>query len=247
MTKTSTARQRLRRAVLLVALLLFPVVLNYLSPYVIIDGASRGIVNGSFIMFGLMFLSALFVGRLWCAWLCPGAGLQEACFPANDRPARGGRLDWIKWGIWGVWLAVIAAAAASAGGYHAVNFFHLTETGISVDAPERYIIYYLVVGTFVGLAWAFGRRAGCHYMCWMAPFMIVGRNLSNLGNWPRLRLEADPAKCTNCLQCVKNCPMSLPVNEMVKRASLENRECILCGSCVDGCARKAIHYAFKAG
>jgi ferredoxin-type protein NapH len=247
MTKQLAMRQRLRRAVLLISLLLFPVILNYLSPYVIIDGASQGIINGSFIMFGLMFLSALFFGRLWCAWGCPGAGLQEACFGVNDRPVRGGRLNWIKWGIWGVWLAVIALAAASAGGYHAVNFFHLTDSGISVDRPEGYIIYYLVIGTFVGLAWAFGRRAGCHYICWMAPFMIAGRTLSNFGKWPALRLQAEPEKCTDCLQCTKTCPMSLPVNQMVKQGHMENSECILCGNCIDGCARKVIHYAFKAG
>ena len=33
--------------------------MNYFSPYVIIDGASQGVINGSFIVFGLMFLSAL--------------------------------------------------------------------------------------------------------------------------------------------------------------------------------------------
>jgi len=60
---------------ILVSLLLFPVVMNYLSPYVIIDGAMNGVVSGSFVVFVLMFLSALLVGRLWCGWLCPGAGL----------------------------------------------------------------------------------------------------------------------------------------------------------------------------
>jgi polyferredoxin len=164
----------------------------------------------------------------------------------NNRPARGGRLDWIKWVIWVIWIAVIALAAASAGGYHAVNFFHLTDTGISVDAPERYIIYYIVVGTFVILPVAFGRRAACHYICWMAPFMILGRKLRNLAKWPALRLEAQPEKCTDCLQCTKACPMSLPVNQMVNQKRMENSECILCGNCVDGCPRKVIHYAFKA-
>lgn len=247
MTKTLALRQQLRRAAILVSMLLFPVILNYLSPYVIIDGASQGVINGSFIIFSLLFLSALFFGRLWCAWGCPGAGLQEACFAVNDKPARGGRFNWIKWGIWGIWIAVIALAAASAGGYHAVNFFHLTDTGISVDAPERYITYYIVIGTFVATAWAFGRRAGCHYFCWMAPFMMLGRKLRNTFKWPALRLEADPAKCANCRQCTKTCPMSLEVNEMVKRGNMENSECILCGNCIDGCSKKAIHYAFKAG
>jgi len=83
-------RQRIRKAAIIVSLLLFPVVMNYLSPYVIIDGASQGIVNGSLIVFGLQFLSALFVGRLWCSWACPAAGLGEVCFAINNKPIKVG-------------------------------------------------------------------------------------------------------------------------------------------------------------
>jgi polyferredoxin len=67
-------RQRIRKGLIIVSLLLFPVIMNYLSPYVIIDGASQGIVNGSLIVFGLQFLAALFVGRLWCGWVCRRRG-----------------------------------------------------------------------------------------------------------------------------------------------------------------------------
>ena len=47
MTRRHGRRQRVRRALLIVSLLLFPVIMYYLSPYVIIFGASQGIVNGS--------------------------------------------------------------------------------------------------------------------------------------------------------------------------------------------------------
>ena len=40
MNKTRSTRQRIRRLLLLLAFLLFPITMNYLSPYVIIDGAS---------------------------------------------------------------------------------------------------------------------------------------------------------------------------------------------------------------
>ena len=36
--------------------------------------------------------------------------------------------------------------------------------------------------------------------------------------------------------------MSLPVEEMVKRKNMEHSECILCGTCVDGCIQGAIKY-----
>ena len=145
---------------MLASLLLFPVVLNYLSPYVIIDAPSQGVINGSFIMFGLFFVSSLFVGWLWCGWACPGVGLQEACFSVNDKPARGGRSNWTKWGIWIPRIGIIGFVAASAGGYRTVNFLHLTDTGVSVTSPYSSITYYLVIGTFVALSLAAGRRAG---------------------------------------------------------------------------------------
>lgn len=246
-TKRQAKRQRVRRAVILLSFLLFPISINYFSPYIIVDGAMQGIVNGSFIVFVLLFLSSLFLGRLWCGWLCPAAGLQEACFAVNDEPARGGKLDWIKWGLWILWIGVITVMAMSAGGFRTVNFFHLTGSRISVDRPAAYFVYYSVVAVFLVLAWVAGKRGGCHYICWMAPFMIIGRKIRNLSGWPALRLKADAGKCINCKQCTKGCPMSLDVTQMVQDGSMENSECILCGSCVDICPQDVIRYSFSAG
>jgi polyferredoxin len=109
------------------------------------------------------------------------------------------------------------------------------------------MIYYIIAGLFLVLAVAFGRRAGCHTICWMAPFMILGRKVRNLARWPALRLKAEPAKCSDCLTCSRECPMSLDVHQMVQRADMEDGECILCGTCVDGCTKKAIRFSFSGG
>jgi polyferredoxin len=240
-------RQRVRKALVILASFSFPVTLNFFSPYVVIDGAAHGIVNGSLIMFGLMFLASLVLGRAWCGWVCPGGGLQEIVEPVNDRPVKGRKLDWIKWGVWIPWLSVIVWALAGAGGYTGVNFLHLTESGISVDEPSKYIIYYIVVLLFAGLAALVGRRAGCHSICWMAPFMMAGRWIRNRFGWPSLRLTAKTASCVDCGQCTRTCPMSLDVNAMVRAGKVENPECILCGACVDTCSRKVIRYTFSSG
>jgi ferredoxin-type protein NapH len=212
-----------------------------------VHGASQGVINGSFMTFGMLFLSALFIGRLWCGWACPAAGLGEICFAMNGRPARGGKLDWIKWLIWVPWVALIAIMAVSAGGYRQVNPLHLMESGVSVSEPAMYIAYYSVVGVFLGLSLAFGRRAGCHYICWMAPFMIMSRKIRGFFRWPALRLRADLSQCTDCKKCTRNCPMSLDVNGLVHRGNIEHAECILCGTCVDGCPARVIRYSFSAG
>ena len=65
MNKTNrSTRQRVRKALLILSFLSFPIIMNYLSPYVIIDGASQGILNASPVVFGVMFLAALLFGRL---------------------------------------------------------------------------------------------------------------------------------------------------------------------------------------
>ena len=246
-------RQRIRKALVIIAFLSFPVTMNFLSPYVILDGAMNGIVNGSLIMFGLMFVSSLFLGRAWCGWVCPGAGMQEIMEPVNKKPVNPSKVDWIKWLVWIPWISLIVFFIIQAGGYRSVDLLFHTQNGISVAGTEdrpifiAYIIYYAVISLFVGLATFAGKRAGCHTICWMAPFMMIGRWVRNRFGWASLRLAADTSACTDCKTCTKNCPMSLDVNAMVQAGKMEHPECILCGTCVDGCTKKAIRYSFSAG
>lgn len=251
MVKQLPFRQRFRKAIVILAFLSFPVTMNFLSPYVIIDGAMNGIVNGSLLMFSLMFVSSLFLGRAWCGWVCPGGGMQEIFEPVNKNPLNGRKIDWIKWLIWVPWISLIVILAISAGGYRTVNLLYHTEAGISVagsaDRPIffAYLVYYIVILLFIGLAMFAGRRAGCHTICWMAPFMIAGRWIRNRFGWWSLKLEADADSCVDCKLCTRNCPMSLDVNAMVQTENMENSECILCGTCVDNCRKSVIRYSFS--
>ena len=253
MNRQLPLRQRLRKAAIILMFLTFPITMNFFSPYVIIDGAMNGIINGSLVMFALMFILSLFLGRAWCGWVCPAAGMQEVFEPVNNKPVNGRKIDWIKWLIWIPWISLIVFMAVRAGGYQTINLLYHTQGGISVaGSPDRpilyaYIIYYFVIALFVGLAIALGRRAGCHTICWMAPFMIIGRWIRNRFGWASLRLVADASACADCMKCTRNCPMSLDVNAMVQLEQMENNECILCGTCVDNCSKSAIRYAFSAG
>lgn len=241
-----TMRQRVRAFILILSLLLFPITMNYLSPYVILYGASQGIINASFLVFIALFLSSLVFGRLWCSWVCPAGGLGEVAALVNEKPVRKW-VDYLKWAIWIVWLGMIAFFAISAGGYQKVDYFLLTESGISIDAPLKYIIYYLVIGIIFGLNLLLGRRGACHTICWMAPFLILGRKLRNIFGWPAYRLRAEIDLCIDCKKCTLNCPMSLDVNRMVAQEKMENPECILCAQCADNCPQEAIHLVFQSG
>lgn len=252
MSKPLVRRQAVRKTLLLLSFIAFPVSMNYFSPYLIVDSAFNGVVNGSFIVFASMFVGSLLLGRLWCGWMCPAAGLQEPLLRVNGRSV-GRRTDLVKWIIWVPWIALIVFAVVRGGGYTSVNPLYGTVGGISVagdaDRPvmAAYAIYFGVVLLFFALAAALGRRGGCHSVCWMSPFMITGRAARNTFAWPSLRLVSDSAKCKQCGTCTAECPMSVDVKRMVASGSMEKAECVLCGTCVDTCPNHVIRYSFSAG
>jgi len=238
-------RQKIRKAVLFISLLLFPVTIYYLSPYLIILAGLEGIISGSFIMFACMFIASLFFGRAFCGWVCPAGGIMDSCAIVTDKRAKGGKCNWIKYFIWAPWIITIALIFISKSGPKRLNFTYQTQYGISISEPGAYIIYYFIVALFVILNFAAGRRAGCHYICWMSPFMIIGTKIKKKLKYPSLHLDTNKEKCINCKLCTKKCPMSLEVNEMVQKDSMDNSECILCGECVDSCTKRVIQYKFK--
>ena len=238
-------RQNIRKAIIFISFLFFPITIYYFSPALIIMGAGQGIIAGSFVIFLLMFMGSLFFGRAFCGWLCPAGGLQDYCSVVVGKKARGGRFNWIKFFIWVPWIGIIIFAALSAGGLKTVDFFYQTDHGISIANINAYIIYYFFVGLIVLLAFIAGKRAFCHYVCWMSPFMMIGNKIKNLVGLPALNLTVNTDKCNGCKSCNKNCPMSIEVSEMVQRGALEDSECIRCGECVDGCPRGVIKYSLR--
>jgi polyferredoxin len=233
-------RKNLRKTLQLLSLLAFPVTMNFFSPYVIVEGASKGVVNGSFLLFGTLLVSALVLGRSFCSWLCPGGCLQDLAAPMRPRPWGGGWRDAVKYVLWAAWLTLIAAVASSAGGYREVSPLFMTWHGVSIHHPAQFVVYFTIVGAFLALALGLGRRAACHSVCWMAPFMVAGRKASNALRLPAVRLAADPTACVQCGACRGSCPMSLDVPAMVARGDTEAAECILCGTCAEGCRRNAL-------
>jgi len=234
-------RQKTRKGIILFSFFLFPAIFYYLSPVLIIQASSKGIINGSFVLFILMFISSLFLGRGYCGWVCPGAGCQEAIFLARDKKVKRG--DYVKWLIWAPWISSIILLAIRSGGYNKIDFFYMTTHGFSIGNIQSLISYFFVLLLLIVMpAFVFGKRSFCHHLCWMAPFMIIGRKIRNYFKWSSLQLKSNPKACKHCHTCTEHCPMSLPVGEMVNLKSMENTECILCGTCVDGCKEGAISY-----
>lgn len=238
-------RQKIRRIIIFISLLLFPVTLNYFSPYVSVDGAFKGIISGSVLIFLLMFFSGMFFSRAWCAWICPVAGLSELCMPINNKTVPVQRLRIIRYSIFAVWFAVLIAGFVLAGGVKGVNPIYLTENVISVDGPPQYITYYIVLFIFSVLTVWIGKRGACHTICWMSPFLVGGYLVGQTLHFPQLRIRSNPSECIDCIKCNQKCPMSIDVNTEAKSGEIKPLDCILCGECVDACPKKVLSYGKK--
>lgn len=236
-------RQKVRKAILIVSFLLFPITIWYFSPYLIIEAMSKHIMNGSFIVFVSMFVLSMFLGRVWCGYFCPAGGLQECVAMCNGKPAKGGWRNNIKLVIWILWIIGIIVTFILGENDVTIDPFFQTDHGISVASINNYIIYYGVLLILVIPSMIHGKRATCHYLCWMAPFMMIGSKIGRFLHLPQLHIEAQKDKCISCGKCSKACPMGLDVKEMVANGkNARCTECIQCGACVDECPKDVLKY-----
>ena len=199
----------------------------------------KGIINASFFAFVLMFLLSIFFGRAYCSWFCPGCGVQEIMALIVKRKSSNTKAIYIKYFIYVAWLGTIVTG-------YIVNGFRTIDLsyGMTDVTTERKII--LTAGAIliiVPLTAVFGQFASCKYICWQAPFMIIGTKIRDYFQLPGLRLKANVNNCTNCKICNNKCPMNLDVSENLKNNKLNDTECILCGNCIDNCKHKVIKYS----
>lgn len=113
-------RQEIRRAILFLSFIMFPITYYYFSPYLIIDGASQGIITGSFLTFTVFFVVSLVFGRVFCGWLCPAGGLQRLCLKVNNKNFKGGKRDLVKYAMWIPWITIIVLMFMRARGVKSI-------------------------------------------------------------------------------------------------------------------------------
>jgi polyferredoxin len=101
-----------------------------MSPYLIIDASFKGIISGSFLLFVLQFLSSILVGRIYCGWVCPAAGIQEIIKDYNTKKVN--VFNILKWIIWVPWIIAIILVAVKNGGYIKIEPGYQTEFGLYI-------------------------------------------------------------------------------------------------------------------
>ena len=118
----------------------------------------EGIITGSFVVFTCMLLGSIFCGRLFCAWLCPMGGMQECLFAVNAKNLKQGWKNYIKYAIWTIWIIAVILCFIFRKKEITVDFFYMTDHGISISNIYNYVIYYGIIFLVLIPAVLFGKR-----------------------------------------------------------------------------------------
>jgi polyferredoxin len=212
----------------------------FFSPVIIVMASYKGIINASFIAFVLMLILSLFFGRAYCSWFCPGCGVQEILNLMVKTKSSHTKALFIKYFIFAVWLGAIVIGYII-NGFSKVD---ITYGMTDVTVARKIILTTGALLIIVPMTVIFGQFASCKYICWQAPFMIIGTRVRDYLKLRGLRIKARTDACKSCNVCNNHCPMNLDVMKSVKEGVFRNTECILCGNCIDRCNHKVIYFSF---
>ena len=236
-------RQNIRKSLLLISFILYPITFYVMSPDLLMFGASERIMAGDVMFFGFLFILSFIFGRLFCGWICPAGALQDFCIDINKRPASN-KYNWIKMVQFVPWITFFIFLVIYFRGFKQANFFYKKAFGISLAGLGEWVMYFMTVALVFIMAVLCGKRGLCHYLCWVSPFMIISGKIRDFLKIPSLRLITKPDLCNSCGLCSRLCPMSLPLDELIKTGQIDHSECTLCSTCIDSCPKGVIKFGF---
>lgn len=193
----------------------------------------------------VLSLSALLLGRAFCAWFCPLGlvgewlhGLRSRWITGEWTPPR-----WLDAVLRGqkflvlaflLFIVLIAVPGAALPGYLASPYHQAADMKMGAFFFNLTPISGLCLGWVLLLTATF-RQGFCRYLC---PY---GAWLALLGLLTVLRIRRDPARCLrsaghDCDKCSRACPSRIQVHQLIAVRSLE---CTSCLSCVAACPRRA--------
>jgi ferredoxin-type protein NapH len=236
-------RQKLRKSLLFISFILYPVTFFVMSPDLLLFGASERVMAGDVIFFGILFILSFFSGRLFCGWICPAGALQDYCFDINNKPASN-KWNFIKMILFVPWMVFFVFLILYFGGFRQVDFFYKRAFGIPLAGAAEWTMYFMTAALVFIMSIFSGKRGLCHFLCWVSPFMIIGGKIRDMLRIPYYHLVTEPVLCNSCKLCTRACPMSLPVDELIKNGEIGHSECTLCSSCADSCPKDVIKFRF---
>ena len=194
---------------------------------------------------------ALFLGPLFCGWMCPAGHMTEflsRIIPPRFQINLAGKINPVpvRYGFMAGMMGI-----AFIGGNACCSFCNFTHTQNIINAGfgdflgitylasfsiVSFVLWFFVMGLFTR-----GGRGWCNFLCPAGALM-------GLAHWVGVKLKIsrliriDRKTCTNCKSCVTNCPAWAIGGPKDQPAAINYHGCNACGDCTKICPTKAISY-----
>lgn len=231
------SKLQLRRITSFISLMIFPLTLNYFSPYLSATAAFDGIISGSVLLYITLLFTSIFFRRSWCSYICPVAAIADYSEKINNKNVNRRKLKIIRYSIFALWVSVLVLGFVLSTKGITINPLYFTENFISVDEPFKFITYYLVLFLLIILTLVIGKRGACHSICWMSPYLEFGSYIGDKFKLPQLKINSKPELCISCQKCNRVCPMSIDVMNELKEGYIQSYDCINCSECEKVCPK----------
>lgn len=218
--------------------------LTPLEPSESMQTLEQGLVNAGFLLFALLILSTLVLGRFFCGWGCHLVAYQDLCASLlrrvglRPKPFRSRLLIFVP--LFAalymfVWPQVVRIWE---GRPPPTLVVHLTTDRFWQTFPGPFvsILTFLVCGFAV--VWMLGNKGFCTYGC---PYGALFANADRLAPGKIRVTDA----CEGCGHCTAVCSSNVRVHEEVRLYGMVvDPGCMKCMDCVDVCPNKALYYGF---
>ncbi len=189
----------------------------------------KKIHQSSFTLMWLVLILTLFLGPVFCGWVCPLGTVQEfigkwgkRIFPKKYNHYIPAKTDyWLRYIRYFVLLAVVVLTARELtlvflnfDPYFALFNFWSDEVTASA----------LIILIIVLISSLFIERPWCKYLCPLGALL----GIFNLFRLIPLKRNADT--CINCKKCDRVCPMNIKISD---KTIIRNHQCISCLLCTD--------------
>jgi len=210
------------------------------DPYAVLQILASGFIVSADLLVGgviVLVVYGLFVGRMFCSWVCPMNIIADSAIWVNQRIQIKTNLKLNRKTRYGVMLlGIVLSPILGFAAFEAISPVSMLHRAIIFGAGASWLVI-LAIFLFDIAVTKYG---------WCGHFCPLGAFYSLIGRFSVIRINHNKDNCTNCMECFKVCHEEQVLGIIGKQNGFINSgECTNCARCIEVCEDDALTFSFR--